>query len=131
MLSGATILLQNVRFAQIAINHIHLPQPYGLRQFAANRNNEPQKKFPDVGVTLVRISSNSSSRTLCGGRSLCLAIVIIWLFISFVIRFLTFQTTSNKSPLDNVRKRFNLAYAPLSRDKTLEKVHLVSLEYFI
>jgi hypothetical protein len=40
-------LLQNVRFAQIAIDHIHLPQLYGLRQFAANRNNEPQKKFPD------------------------------------------------------------------------------------
>ena len=42
-----------------------------------------------------------------------------------------FQTTLNKSPLDTVRKRFNLAYVPSSRDKTLEKVHLVSLEDFI
>jgi len=48
LLSGAAILLQNVRFAQIAIDHIHLPQPYSLRQFAANRNNEPQKKFPEA-----------------------------------------------------------------------------------
>ena len=37
----------------------------------------------------------------------------------------------NKLPLDPTRKRFNLEYTPLSRDKTLKKVHLVSLEYFI
>ena len=38
---------------------------------------------------------------------------------------------SNKSPLDTIRKRFNLEYEPLSRDKTLERVYLVSLGYFI
>ena len=50
LLLGAAILLQNARFVQFAKDHIHLPQPYSLRQFAANRNNEPKKKFPD-GVT--------------------------------------------------------------------------------
>jgi len=44
-----------VRFAQIAIDHIHLPQPYGLRQFAANRNNDPKKKFPDVNLTFLAL----------------------------------------------------------------------------
>jgi hypothetical protein len=47
LLLDAAILLQNVRFAQIAIDHIHLPRSYSLRQFAANRNNQPKKKFPD------------------------------------------------------------------------------------
>ena len=42
-----------------------------------------------------------------------------------------FRTTLNKSPLDPARKRFNLECAPLNRDKTLEKVRLVSLEYFV
>ena len=48
LLANAANLLQNARFVRIAKDHIRPPRSYGSRQFAVNRNNQPQKKFPDV-----------------------------------------------------------------------------------
>ena len=48
LLANAAILLQNARFVRIAKDHIRPPRSYGSRQFAANRNNQPKKNFPDV-----------------------------------------------------------------------------------
>ena len=48
LLANAANLLQNARFVRIAKDHIQPPRSYGSRQFAANRNNQPKKKFPDV-----------------------------------------------------------------------------------
>ena len=39
LLAAAVNLVQNVRFARIANDHIYPPRSYSLRQFAANRNN--------------------------------------------------------------------------------------------
>jgi hypothetical protein len=68
LLSGAAILLQNVRFAQIAIDHIRLPRSYSLRQFAANRNNQPKKKIPDVinssSIVLAFINKDSLIKSI-------------------------------------------------------------------
>ena len=47
LLANAANLLQNARFVRIAKDHIRPPRSYGSRQFAANRNNQPKKKFPD------------------------------------------------------------------------------------
>ena len=47
LLANAANLLRNARFVRIAKDHIRPPRSYGSRQFAANRNNQPQKKIPD------------------------------------------------------------------------------------
>jgi hypothetical protein len=41
-------LLRNARFVQFAKDHIQPPRSYSSPQTAANRNNQPQKKIPDV-----------------------------------------------------------------------------------
>jgi hypothetical protein len=50
LLADIANLLQNARFIRFAKDHIRPPQSYGSPQTAANRNNQPQKKIPDVGV---------------------------------------------------------------------------------
>ena len=48
LLANTINLLRNARFVQIAKDHIQPPRSYSSRQFAANRNNQPKKKIPDV-----------------------------------------------------------------------------------
>jgi hypothetical protein len=54
LLADVANLLRNVRFVQFAKDYIRLPRSYGSPQTAANRNNQPQKKIPDVGPHVVR-----------------------------------------------------------------------------
>jgi hypothetical protein len=43
-----------MQFVQIAKDYIQPPQSYSLRQFAANRNNQPKKKFPDAAYPILQ-----------------------------------------------------------------------------
>jgi hypothetical protein len=48
LLADVANLLQNARFVRFAKDYIRPPRLYGLPQTATNRNNQPQKKIPDV-----------------------------------------------------------------------------------
>jgi hypothetical protein len=51
LLADVANLLRNARFVWFAKDYIQPPQSYGSPQTAANRNNQPQKKIPDEGVS--------------------------------------------------------------------------------